>query len=145
MINQVTLVGRITRDPDLKLTAEGIYVCNVTLAVNRNFRNQKGEIDTDFVQCTLWRKMAENTAQYCKKGSLIGITGRIQTRSYENQGGRKTYVTEVVAESVKFLSSKRDAAPQEIKEVKSETAEHVDHEAKDEKELQKEAEEVAAR
>lgn len=111
MINQVTLVGRLTRDPDVKITSEGTAVANVTLAVNRNFRNQKGEIDTDFVQCTLWRKTAENTAQYCKKGSLIGIIGRIQTRSYENQEGRRVYVTEVVAESVKFLDSRREKPP----------------------------------
>lgn len=107
MINQVTLVGRLTRDPDLKITSEGTAVVNVTLAVNRNFRNQKGEIEADFVQCTLWRKMAENTAQYCKKGTLLGITGRIQTRSYENQEGKRTYVTEVVAETVKFLGNKK--------------------------------------
>ncbi len=113
MINQVTLVGRLTRDPELKITADGVSVVNVTLAVNRNFRNQKGEIDTDFVQCTLWRKMAENLAQYCRKGSLIGITGRIQTRSYENQDGRRTYVTEVVAETVKFLGGRRETASRE--------------------------------
>ncbi|WP_077247866.1 single-stranded DNA-binding protein [Bacillus sp. FJAT-27225] len=106
MINQVTLVGRLTKDPELKVTTEGTYVSNIILAVNRQFRNNHGDIDTDFVQCTLWRKAAENTAQYCRKGSVIGITGRIQTRNYENNEGKKVYVTEVLAESVRFLSSK---------------------------------------
>ncbi|OXT16068.1 single-stranded DNA-binding protein [Bacillus sp. OG2] len=107
MINQVILVGRLTKDPELKITAGGISVVNVTMAVNRQFKNQKGEIEADFVQCTLWEKTAENTAQYCRKGSLVGMTGRIQTRSYENQEGKKLYLTEVVAESVRFLEPKR--------------------------------------
>ncbi|MBP3039056.1 single-stranded DNA-binding protein [Bacillaceae bacterium Marseille-Q3522] len=107
MINQVTLVGRLTKKPELKITAEGTPVTNVTLAVNRHYRNQQGEIDADFVQCTLWRRMAENTAQYCDKGSLIGITGRIHTRNYENSEGRRVYVTEVIAESVRFIGPKK--------------------------------------
>ena len=107
MINQVTLVGRLTKDPDLRITQEGISVTNVTVAVNRPFRNQHGEIGADFVQCTLWKRTAENTVQYCRKGSLVGITGRIQTRYYDNQEGKRVYVTEVVAETVKFLDSKR--------------------------------------
>lgn len=118
MINQVTLVGRLTKDPELKITPEGNSVVNVTLAVNRNFRNQKGEIDADFVLCTLWRKMAENTSLYCKKGSLLGITGRIQSRSYESEGKRK-YVTEVVAESVKFLDSRKAQTANIEKEVQA--------------------------
>ena len=80
MINQVTLVGRLTKDPELRYTAEGKAVSNVTIAVNRPFRNKEGEYEADFVQCTLWKKTAENTAQYCRRGSIIGITGRIQTR-----------------------------------------------------------------
>jgi single-strand DNA-binding protein len=107
MINQVTLVGRLTKDPDLRITQEGTSVTNVTVAVNRPFRNQLGEIGADFVQCILWKRMAENTAQYCRKGSLVGITGRIQTRYYDNQEGKRVYVTEVVAETIKFLESKR--------------------------------------
>jgi len=107
MINQVTLVGRLTKDPELKRTSEGTPVTNVTLAVNRQFRNQHGEIDADFVQCTLWKKTAENTTRYCRKGSLIGITGRIQTRYYDNQEGKRIYVTEVFAEFVRFLEQKR--------------------------------------
>lgn len=112
VINQVTLVGRLTKDPEKRVTNEGTAVAQVTLAVNRNFRNQNGEIDTDFVQCTLWRRAAENTCLYCRKGSVIGITGRLQSRHYENKDGKRVYVTEVVAETVRFLSSKpQDAAP----------------------------------
>lgn len=113
MINQVTLVGRLTRDPELKLTQDGIALTNITLAVNRNYRSNNGTIETDFVQCTLWRRAAENTVQYCQKGSIIGIVGRIQTRNYENQAGRKVYVTEVIADSVRFLGGK----PAEDKEI----------------------------
>lgn len=116
VINQVTLVGRLTRDPEVKFTSEGIPVSHVTLAVNRHYRNQHGEIETDFVQCILWKKTAENTAQYCRKGSVVGITGRIQTRHYDNQEGKRIYITEVIAETVRFLSSK----PQEQPDVKEE-------------------------
>jgi single-strand DNA-binding protein len=117
MINQVILVGRLTRSPELKITPGGTSVVNVTVAVNRQFKNQKGEIEADFVQCTLWEKTAENTAQYCQKGSLIGITGRIQTRSYENPEGKRVFVTEVVAESVRFLEPKRDSTQREAARV----------------------------
>jgi single-strand DNA-binding protein len=106
MINQVTLVGRLTKDPDLRITPEGTPVVNVILAVNRQFKNQHGDYETDFVHCTLWRKTAENTATFCRKGAVIGITGKIHTRNYTNQEGKKVYVTEVVAESVQFLSKK---------------------------------------
>ena len=111
MINQVTLVGRLTKDPELRYTAEGKAVSNVTIAVNRPFRNKGGEYEADFVQCTLWKKTAENTAQYCRRGSIIGITGRIQTRHYENQEGKKIYVTEVVAEMVQFVGPKKIDMP----------------------------------
>ncbi|MDQ0154271.1 single-stranded DNA-binding protein [Robertmurraya andreesenii] len=117
MINQVTLVGRLTKDPELKVTTEGSSVVNVTLAVNRNFRNQKGEIETDFVQCTIWRKNAENLSLYCKKGALIGITGRIQTRNYQNEEGVRKFVTEVIAESVRFIDTRRDHVAHVEKEV----------------------------
>lgn len=106
MINQVTLVGRLTRNPDLRVTSDGLSVAQITLAVNRNFRNQHGGYDADFVQCKLWRKAAENTAKYCHKGSLVGVTGRIQTSNYTNQEGRRVYVTEVVAETIRFLGTK---------------------------------------
>ncbi|WP_338471007.1 single-stranded DNA-binding protein [Niallia sp. XMNu-256] len=114
MMNQVILVGRLTKVPELRITQEGTSVTSVTVAVNRQFRNQQGEINADFVQCTLWKKIAENTAQYCRKGSLVGITGRIQTRNYENKEGKRVYVTEVVAETIKFLDSRRQSEPADL-------------------------------
>jgi single-strand DNA-binding protein len=111
VINQVTLVGRLTKDPDLRYTAEGKAVSNITIAVNRPFRNKEGDYEADFVQCTLWKKTAENTAQYCRRGSIVGITGRIQTRNYTNQDGKKVYVTEVVAETVQFMGPKKIEIP----------------------------------
>ncbi len=106
VINQVTLVGRLTKDPDLRYTPDGKAVSNITLAVNRHYKNASGEIEADFVHCILWGKTAENTTNYCKKGAVLGVTGRIQTRNYDNQEGKRVYVTEVVAEGVRFLSSK---------------------------------------
>jgi single-strand DNA-binding protein len=119
MINQVIIVGRLTRDPELKMTTDGTPVAHVTLAVNRHFRNHNGEIEADFIQCTIWRKAAENTVQYCRKGSILGITGRIQTRHYDNQEGRRVYATEVITDTVRFLSSKppTEAKDQKLEEV----------------------------
>lgn len=107
MINNVTLVGRLTKDPDLKYTGNGTAVATFTLAVNRNFTNQSGEREADFINCVIWRKPAETLANYAKKGVLIGVTGRIQTRSYENQQGQKVYVTEVIADNFQLLESKK--------------------------------------
>jgi single-strand DNA-binding protein len=106
MINQVTLVGRLTKDPKMRYTADGKAVLNVTLAVNRQFKNQGGDYEADFVLCTMWKRAAENTAKYCNKGSVLGVVGRIQTRNYDNETGKRTYVTEVVAEQVKFLDGR---------------------------------------
>lgn len=107
MINNVTLVGRLTRDPELRYTPSGVAVTKFTLAVNRNFSNQNGEREADFINIVTWRKQAENCANYIKKGSLVGIVGRIQTGKYENNEGRTVYTTDVVAENVQFLESKR--------------------------------------
>ncbi|TFJ92163.1 single-stranded DNA-binding protein [Lentibacillus salicampi] len=109
MINNVTLVGRLTADPDLRYTQNGTAVANFRLAVNRPFTNQNGENEVDFINCVVWRRPAENLANYMKKGSQIGITGRIQTRNYENNEGRTIYVTEVVADNVAFLESKKQS------------------------------------
>lgn len=106
LLNQVTLVGRLTKMPELRYTLEGKPVLNVTLALNRQYKNSAGEYEADFVLCTLWNKAAENTARYCSKGSILGVIGKIQTRNYEGQDGKKVYVTEVVASSVKFLGGK---------------------------------------
>ncbi|WP_243298988.1 single-stranded DNA-binding protein [Bacillus litorisediminis] len=103
MLNRVVLVGRLTKDPDLRYTPSGVPVATFTLAVNRTFTNQQGEREADFINIVVWRKPAENVANFLKKGSLAGVDGRIQTRSYEGQDGRRVYVTEVVAESVQFL------------------------------------------
>ncbi|MED4351002.1 single-stranded DNA-binding protein [Schinkia azotoformans] len=108
MINQVTLVGRITKDPELRYTGDGVAVSNFTIALNRNFKNANGGYDTDFVNCNIWRKPAEAVANFCLKGSLIGITGRLQSRHYENSEGKRVYVTEVVAEDIKFISLKNN-------------------------------------
>jgi single-strand DNA-binding protein len=106
MINRVVLVGRLTKDPELKYTPSGAAVANFTLAVNRPFSNQEGNREADFINCVIWRRQAENAANFLRKGSLAGVEGRIQTRSYDNQEGRRVYVTEVVAESVQFLEPK---------------------------------------
>ena len=103
MMNRVVLVGRLTKDPDLRYTPNGVPVATFTLAVNRTFSNQQGEREADFINCVVWRKQAENTANYLKKGSLAGVEGRIQTGSYEGQDGKRVYTTEVVADSVQFL------------------------------------------
>lgn len=108
MLNRVVLVGRLTKDPELKYTQSGVAVCRFTLAVNRPFKND-GEQQADFVSCVAWRKTAENTANFLKKGSLAGIDGRIQTGSFEGQDGKRVYTTDVVAESVQFLEPKNSS------------------------------------
>lgn len=106
MINSVCLVGRMTKDAELKHTGNNIAVATFSLAVNRNFKDANGERETDFINCVIWRQQAENLANWAKKGALIGITGRIQTRNYENQQGQRVYVTEVVAENFQMLESR---------------------------------------
>ena len=106
MINRVVLTGRLTKDPEMKITPNGIPVTRFTIAVNRPFANQNGEREVDFINCIAWRKQAENLANYMRKGSLVGIDGRIQTSSFEGQDGNRVYMTEVVAESIQFLEPK---------------------------------------
>ena len=106
MINNVVLVGRMTRDAELRYTPSNQAVATFTLAVNRNFKNQNGEREADFINCVIWRQQAENLANWAKKGTLVGITGRIQTRNYENQQGQRVYVTEVVADNFQILESR---------------------------------------
>ena len=108
MMNRVVLVGRLTKDPVLRYTPNGVAVASFTLAVNRAFTNQQGEREADFINCVIWRKPAENVANFLHKGSLAGVDGRIQTRSYEGQDGKRVYVTEVLAESVQFLEPKNN-------------------------------------
>ncbi len=112
MINNVTLVGRLTRDPELRHTTSNVAVATFNLAVNRNFKGANGEREADFINCMIWRKQAELFADWCKKGNLVGITGRIQTRSYDNQQGQRIYVTEVVAETFQQLEKRDNSANQ---------------------------------
>lgn len=100
MINNVVLVGRLTKDPELKYTQNGIAVARFTLAVNRTFSNQQ---EADFINCVAWRKQAENLANYMRKGSLIGVQGRIQTGSFDDKDGKRIYTTDIVADNIQFL------------------------------------------
>ena len=109
MINNVVVVGRLTRAVDLRYTSNGTAYASFTLATDRDFKNQNGEKETDFINCVMWRKPAENLANYTKKGSLIGVSGRIQTRNYENEQGQRVYVTEVLAEKFSFLERAKTA------------------------------------
>ncbi|MFT8424891.1 MAG: single-stranded DNA-binding protein [Liquorilactobacillus sp.] len=113
MINRAILVGRLTRDPDLRYTSSGAAVATFTIAVNRQFTNQQGEREADFINCVIWRKAAENFANFTHKGSLIGVEGRIQTRSYENQQGNRVYVTEVIVDSFSLLESRSQSERQQ--------------------------------
>lgn len=109
MINNVVLTGRITKDPQLRTTQSGKSVANFNIAVDRNSKDNNGERQTDFIQCVAWNKTAELIAKYVRKGSLIGVEGRIQTQNYENQQGQRVYVTEVIINQLTFLESKHQA------------------------------------
>lgn len=110
MINRVVLVGRLTKDPEFRTTPNGVNVATFTLAVNRTFTNANGEREADFINVVVFRKPAENVDKYLSKGQLAGVDGRIQSRSYENQEGKRVYVTEIVADSVQFLEPKNNAS-----------------------------------
>lgn len=104
-MNKTILIGRLTKDPELRYTPNGIAVANFTIAVNRPFAKE-GDQQADFINCVVWRRLAENLANYQRKGNQIAVEGRIQTRSYENQEGKRVYVTEVVADNIQYLDSK---------------------------------------
>ncbi len=112
MINNTVLVGRMTKDPELRRTGSGKAVTSFTLAVNRAFK-QDGQPDADFIQCVTWNKQAENVERYCSKGSQVAVIGSIQTRSYDNNQGQKVYVTEIICSQVQFLDSKRENSNQD--------------------------------
>ncbi len=119
MLNQIVIVGRLVKDPELRETETGKKVTNITLAVPRSYKNTSGEYETDFIDCTLWTGIAENTSAYCKKGDLLGVKGRVQTRMYEKDEEKK-YATEVVAEKdeeYKIVLPKEDI--QIIKEIRN--------------------------
>lgn len=106
MLNQLVLVGRLVRDPELKTLESGKKVTTVSLAVPRSFKNMDGVYDTDFFECILWEHIAQNTTEYCHKGDMIGVKGRLQTRTYTNQEEKKITKLEIIAEKVNFLTSK---------------------------------------
>lgn len=108
MLNRVILIGRLTKDPELRYTPNGTAVASFTLAVNRSFTNQQGEREADFIPIVVWQKQAENCANYIGKGSLVAVEGRLQVRTYDNKEGQRRWVTEVIAENVRFLD-KREA------------------------------------
>ncbi|WP_394856104.1 single-stranded DNA-binding protein [Staphylococcus borealis] len=108
MINRVILVGRLTKDPEYRQTQSGVSTATFTLAVNRTFKNKNGEREVDFINVVVFRQQADNVNNYLSKGQLAGVDGRIQSRSYENQEGRRIFVTEIVADSVQFLEPKNN-------------------------------------
>ena len=108
-MNKVMLVGRLTRDPEMRTSTSGMQIASFSLAVNRNFRNKEGNIEADFINVVVFGKQAENIGKYITKGQMLGVEGRIQTRSYDAQDGTKRYVTEVISENVEFLSSKNSS------------------------------------
>ena len=106
MLNQIVIVGRLTRDPELRSTEGGKKVTNITLAIPRSFKNMEGTYDTDFIDCVAFENIAENTASYCSKGDIVGVKGRVQSRVVEKEG-KKEYLMDIVAEKVTFLSSRK--------------------------------------
>lgn len=125
MLNRVVLVGRLTKDPEFRTTPSGVEVATFTLAVNRTFTNAQGEREADFINVVVFRKQAKNVNDYLSKGSLAGVDGRVQSRNYENNEGRRVFVTEVVADSVQFLdtkgNNKQNNQPQKQQEQNTET------------------------
>lgn len=108
MLNQVIMVGRLVKNPEIKELESGKKVSNITIAVPRSYKNLNGEYETDFIDCVLWEAIAQQTTEYCYKGDLIGVKGRLQTRNIEKEDGTKEKITEVVAEKITFLSSKKE-------------------------------------
>ena len=109
-MNNITLLGRLTKDPELRTTPTGRNVCQFSVAVSRNFTNANGEREADFINCVVWDKQAENLVKYQKKGNQIAVEGRIQTRNYDDKDGKKVYVTEILASNISFLDSKGTGA-----------------------------------
>lgn len=109
-MNKAILIGRLTKDPELRTTPTGRNVCQFSVAVSRNFTNANGEREADFINCVVWDKQAENLVKYQKKGNQIAVEGRIQTRNYDDKDGKKVYVTEILASNISFLDSKETGA-----------------------------------
>jgi single-strand DNA-binding protein len=118
MLNQVVLVGRLVKNPELQVTDSGKKITKITLAVPRSYKNVSGEYDTDFLDCTLWTNVAENTTEYCQSGDMIGVKGRIQNRIIESADGTKKKKTEIIAEKVTFLATAPKNKPDKKMETK---------------------------
>jgi len=114
VLNRVVLIGRLTKDPELRYTPNGVAVASFTLAVDRNYKNAQGERETDFIPCVAYRQLAELVANYLAKGKLAAVDGRIEVRSFTGQDGQKRWITEIVAEQVRFLSPKDNSSPSPI-------------------------------
>lgn len=114
MMNKSMLIGRLTKDPEIRYTTSGAAVTTFTIAVSRNFTNQQGERSSDFIPIVVWRGLAETCAKYLNKGRLVAVSGRIQTRSYDGKDGQKRYITEIVAEDVQFLDGSSNKAAQSV-------------------------------
>ena len=122
MLNQIVLVGRLVKTPELKMTESGRKISRITLAVPRNYKNTSGEYDTDFLDCTLWTNVAENTSEYCQKGDMLGVKGRLETRVIKSDDGSKKKRTEIIAERVTFLAqspNKKDTSKNNTKSEKN--------------------------
>ena len=117
MLNQVVLVGRLVKDPEIVEIEDGKKVSNITIAIPRSFKNMDGEYETDYINCVLWDAVARNTTEYCKKGDILGVKGRMQSSSYEKENGEKVYKVDVIAERVTFLSSKKKDEPEMEQEI----------------------------
>lgn len=113
-MNSAIIIGRLTKDPEMRSTQSGTSVCSFTVAVDRRFKNQNGEKETDFIPVVTWKGLADNCGRYLSKGSQVGVSGRIQTRSYDAKDGSKRYITEIVADEVEFLTPKSDTRHEEI-------------------------------
>ena len=113
-MNKAILVGNLTKDPEKRTTPNGVTVTSFTVAVQKRFKNADGGYDADFINCVAFRQTADFTAQYFQKGSMIGVTGSLQTRSYEDKNGNKRYVTEVLADNVEFVGSKKEQKAEDI-------------------------------
>lgn len=121
MLNRIILIGRLTRDPELRYTPAGVAVTQFTLAVDRNFTGQSGEKEVDFIPIVAWRQLAETCANYLRKGRLTAVEGRIQVRNYENNEGKRVYVTEVIADNVRFLESNSTPSNQQQQQQSNQT------------------------
>jgi single-strand DNA-binding protein len=117
MLNQTIIIGRTTKEPEIRQTQSGVAVATFTIAVDRNFKNQNGEKETDFFNIVCWRGLAETVGRYLGKGRLVAVSGRLQNRSYEAKDGTKRYITEIVASEVQFLDRAKDAEQQPLVEI----------------------------